>query len=191
MTQVDGMPDFDREQPRRDRGKPEDGDRSERRDRPERGPRRERGEHPVRGKRGDHRERDGAPGGEKKWDKPKLSQDERKGYGEDTRSRGPKREDDRPSTKQENRKNRDKALGELSDKSANADKPKVEKPKKDYSESKPAGSEQFADESNFIKADEVKKPKKPKKSKTVKFTGLKKKGDGEKTGGAAPRRRPS
>jgi ATP-dependent RNA helicase DeaD len=188
VTQVDGMPDFDREQPRRDRGKPEDG---ERRDRPERGPRRERGEHPVRGKRGDHRERYGAPGGEKKWDKPKLSQEERKGAGEDTRSRGPKREDDRPSPKQENRKNRDKALGELSDKSANADKPKAEKPKRDYSESKPAGSEQFADESNFIKADETKKSKKPKKSKTVKFTGLKKKGDGEKSGGAAPRRRPS
>jgi ATP-dependent RNA helicase DeaD len=164
---VEGVPNFDQEQTRRERGR--GGSKSEGRPRSNSRP-----------------QPNGDRGSEKKWDKPKWDKPKRGKPGDRRDDRGPQSERDeqapgkraprkgnkgaasRQDHKSENRRNREKALEELS---AKSDSP-------------------------------AKKPKKPKKSKTVKFTGLKKKGerassdsrpkdsqsDGSK-GGMAPRKR--
>lgn len=217
VTQIDGVPDFDHEQPPRERSRGN-------RDRDRGGEQRGRG---PRGK-GSHDggSRDGEQrGGEKKWDKPKFSSEERRerrersdkdtgrdggrDSGKDS-SREAGRDFAPKRRKDENRKNRDKALEELergSGKSGNSSGDRDRKPKRDR-----RPREQFADDSNFtndsgaapeqksVKRDEDraadKKPKKAKKNRTVKFTGLKKKegrskdaADGS-SGGMAGRKRP-
>lgn len=154
---VEGIPNFDQEQTRRDRGKGGPGSEGRR----------------------DNKSRDGA-GFEKKWDKPKRAKSSEQRDDRAPQKRAPRKSDERSDTRQdhksENRRNREKALEELSAKSAKPDK--------------------------TDKTD--KKPKKTKKSKTVKFTGLKKKteraapdpaqNDGVKAasrGGMAPRKRPA
>lgn len=200
VNQVEGTPDFDREQPRRDRSN----------------------------KGGSDNQRSDGPRGEdgpKKWDKPKFSSDERRERRErpnrddagrnnsergDTRPRGPRKDhDDGPkSRKDENRRNRDQALDELAQGKSKRPARSNDRSRDDR---KSGPKEQFANDSNF-RADENtstepkaakrrdeksvdKKPKKPKKSKTVKFTGLKKKGasgdDSGPAGGMAGRKRPT
>ncbi|MEO9458240.1 MAG: DEAD/DEAH box helicase [Lentilitoribacter sp.] len=213
VTQIDGVPDFDHEQPPRERGRGN-------RDRDRGGEQRGRGPR-GRGSR-DGGSRDGEQrGGEKKWDKPKFSSEERR----ERRERSDKdagRDGGRDSgretgrdvapkrRKDENRKNRDRALEELergSSKSGNSSGDRDRKPKRDRSP-----KEQFANDSNFTNdsgsapeqkgAKRVedrasdKKPKKAKKNRTVKFTGLKKKegrgkeAAGGSSGGMSGRKRP-
>lgn len=217
VTQIDGVPDFDHEQPPRERSRGN-------RDRDRGGEQRGRG---PRGK-GSHDggSRDGEQrGGEKKWDKPKFSSEERRerrersdkdtgrdggrDSGKDS-SREAGRDFAPKRRKDENRKNRDKALEELergSGKSGNSYGDRDRKPKRDR-----RPREQFADDSNFTNdggsapeqkgAKRVedrasdKKPKKAKKNRTVKFTGLKKKegrgkeAAGGSSGGMSGRKRP-
>lgn len=180
VREVEGVPNFDEEQPRRDRGGPN----SE--GKPAGG---HEFRHEGRPRSNSRPQPNGGPGSDKKWDKPKRSKpgDRRDDRGprpdrearaprpdRDDRAprparddqapvtRGPRKDNDGADTRQdhksENRRNRDKALEELSAKS-----------------DKPAKSD--------------KKPKKPKKSKTVKFAGLKKKGDADAKGGMTTQKR--
>ncbi|MEP2979953.1 MAG: DEAD/DEAH box helicase [Lentilitoribacter sp.] len=196
VTQIDGVPDFDHEQPPRERGRGK-------RDRDRGGDSRGRD-------RGDRAPRDG----EKKWDKPKFSSEERRERRErssqEEGGRRPRKEAGRDVApkrrKDENRKNRDRALEELergSSKSGNSSGDRDRKPKRDR-----RPKEQFANDSNFTndsgsapeqnsakRAEDRsadKKPKKAKKNRTVKFTGLKKKEGRSKdsSGGMSGRKRP-
>jgi ATP-dependent RNA helicase DeaD len=190
VTQIEGVPDFDHEQPPRDRG-------SGKRDRDRGGDSRGRD-------RGERSSRDG----EKKWDKPKFSSEERRERrersGQEEGGRRPRRETGRDvppnRRKDENRRNRDKALEELergSGKSGNSSGERDRKPKRDR-----GPKEQFANDSHVTndggeapeqkrpkRRDEApsdKKPKKAKKNRTVKFTGLKKKeGRGKEASGGS------
>lgn len=194
VTQIEGVPDFDHEQPPRDRGR---GKRDRDRDRDRGGDSRGRD-------RGERSSRDG----EKKWDKPKFSSEERRERrersGQEEGGRRPRRESGRDvppnRRKDENRRNRDKALEELergSGKSGNSSGERDRKPKRDR-----GPKEQFANDSHFTndggeapeqkrpkRRDEApsdKKPKKAKKNRTVKFTGLKKKeGRGKEASGGS------
>lgn len=194
VTQIEGVPDFDHEQPPRDRGR---GKRDRDRDRDRGGDSRGRD-------RGERSSRDG----EKKWDKPKFSSEERRERrersGQEEGGRRPRRETGRDvppnRRKDENRRNRDKALEELergSGKSGNSSGERDRKPKRDR-----GPKEQFANDSHFTndggeapeqkrpkRRDEApsdKKPKKAKKNRTVKFTGLKKKeGRGKEASGGS------
>lgn len=194
VTQVEGVPDFDHEQPPRDRSR---GKRDRDRDRDRGGDSRGRD-------RGERSSRDG----EKKWDKPKFSSEERRERrersGQEEGGRRPRRESGRDvppnRRKDENRRNRDKALEELergSGKSGNSSGERDRKPKRDR-----GPKEQFANDSHFTndggeapeqkrpkRRDEApsdKKPKKAKKNRTVKFTGLKKKeGRGKEASGGS------
>lgn len=194
VTQVEGVPDFDHEQPPRDRGR---GKRDRDRDRDRGGDSRGRD-------RGERSSRDG----EKKWDKPKFSSEERRERrersGQEEGGRRPRRETGRDvppnRRKDENRRNRDKALEELergSGKSGNSSGERDRKPKRDR-----GPKEQFANDSHVTndggeapeqkrpkRRDEApsdKKPKKAKKNRTVKFTGLKKKeGRGKEASGGS------
>lgn len=190
VTQVEGVPDFDHEQPPRDRGR---GKRDRDRGGDSRG--KDRGERSLRD-------------GEKKWDKPKFSSEERRERrersGQEEGGRRPRRETGRDvppnHRKDENRRNRDKALEELergSGKSGNSSGERDRKPKRDR-----GPKEQFANDSHVTndggdapeqkrpkRRDEApsdKKPKKAKKNRTVKFTGLKKKeGRGKEASGGS------
>lgn len=190
VTQIESVPDFDHEQPPRDRGRGK-------RDRDRGGDSRGRD-------RGERSSRDG----EKKWDKPKFSSEERRERrersGQEEGGRRPRRETGRDvppnRRKDENRRNRDKALEELergSGKSGNSSGERDRKPKRDR-----GPKEQFANDSHFTndggeapeqkrpkRRDEApsdKKPKKAKKNRTVKFTGLKKKeGRGKEASGGS------
>lgn len=190
VTQIEGVPDFDHEQPPRDRSRGK-------RDRDRGGDSRGR-------ERGERSSRDG----EKKWDKPKFSSEERRERrersGQEEGGRRPRRETGRDvppnRRKDENRRNRDKALEELergSGKSGNSSGERDRKPKRDR-----GPKEQFANDSHFTndggeapeqkrpkRRDEApsdKKPKKAKKNRTVKFTGLKKKeGRGKEASGGS------
>ncbi|MEP2944836.1 MAG: DEAD/DEAH box helicase [Lentilitoribacter sp.] len=190
VTQIEGVPDFDHEQPPRDRGRGK-------RDRDRGGDSRGRD-------RGERSSRDG----EKKWDKPKFSSEERRERrersGQEEGGRRPRRETGRDvppnRRKDENRRNRDKALEELergSGKSGNSSGERDRKPKRDR-----GPKEQFANDSHVTndggeapeqkrpkRRDEApsdKKPKKAKKNRTVKFTGLKKKeGRGKEASGGS------
>lgn len=194
VTQIEGVPDFDHEQPPRDRGR---GKRDRDRDRDRGGDSRGRD-------RGERSSRDG----EKKWDKPKFSSEERRERrersGQEEGGHRPRRESGRDvppnRRKDENRRNRDKALEELergSGKSGNSSGERDRKPKRDR-----GPKEQFANDSHFTndggeapeqkrpkRRDEApsdKKPKKAKKNRTVKFTGLKKKeGRGKEASGGS------
>lgn len=204
VTQVEGVPDFDHEQPPRDRGR---GKRDRDRDRDRGGDSRGRD-------RGERSSRDG----EKKWDKPKFSSEERRERrersGQEEGGRRPRRETGRDvppnRRKDENRRNRDKALEELergSGKSGNSSGERDRKPKRDR-----GPKEQFANDSHITndggEAPEQKRPKrrdeapsdkkskKAKKNRTVKFTGLKKKegrgkeANGGSSAGMSGRKRP-
>lgn len=166
VKQIDGMPDFDHEQPPRDRG---------------------------RGKRDKDRE---PRGGEKKWNKPKFSSEERR----ERRSRKETGRDVPPQKrKDENRRNRDMALEELERGSKASRDSKGTRNRKPNRDQRPEA--QYANDSHFVndnddarepkrakRRDEKstdKKPKKAKKNRTVKFTGLKK-----KSGGMEGRKRP-
>lgn len=190
VTQIEGVPDFDHEQPPRDRSRGK-------RDRDRGGDSRGRD-------RGERSSRDG----EKKWDKPKFSSEERRERrersGQEEGGRRPRRETGRDvppnRRKDENRRNRDKAIEELergSGKSGNSSGERDRKPKRDR-----GPKEQFANDSNVTndggeapeqkrpkRRDEApsdKKPKKAKKNRTVKFTGLKKKeGRGKEASGGS------
>lgn len=190
VTQIEGVPDFDHEQPPRDRSRGK-------RDRDRGGDSRGRD-------RGERSSRDG----EKKWDKPKFSSEERRERrersGQEEGGRRPRRETGRDvppnRRKDENRRNRDKALEELergSGKSGNSSGERDRKPKRDR-----GPKEQFANDSHVTndggeapeqkrpkRRDEApsdKKPKKAKKNRTVKFTGLKKKeGRGKEASGGS------